>query len=178
MSFTVVKQTKAMARLAPGIPPQLGSVRSLGRASLYVQSVFLANPDLMANKIAVFYYLSFPSDMRRIKCLVCFVFLIETAQTVVMTSDCFNAYANSFGSPKLLTKMQNEWLAVPVFTAIGWCLSLNPLVRDHSTEPVYSELRGGDLLCIPAPYLVGVQMPSCLYMSGMLCRQGDCTRYH
>jgi hypothetical protein len=66
------------------------------------------------------YYLAFPKDRWLLKALVAFTYAIETAQTIVMTIDCFNTYAKGFGDIELLNDTQNEWLAVPIFTAIGW----------------------------------------------------------
>lgn len=65
------------------------------------------------------YYLSFPNDRWTAKFLVYSVFLIDTAQTILVTNDVFNVYAEHYGQPDVLTAIQNEWLAVPVFSGIG-----------------------------------------------------------
>ena len=49
------------------------------------------------------------------------IFLIETAQTVLITHDAFDAYVMSFGDLNELDTMQNEWLAVPLISAVGTC---------------------------------------------------------
>lgn len=65
------------------------------------------------------YYLSFPKDRWTTKFLVYSVFLIDTAQTIIVTNDAFNTYAEHYGQLDALTAIQNEWLAVPVFSGIG-----------------------------------------------------------
>jgi hypothetical protein len=65
------------------------------------------------------YYLAFPKDRWLLKALVAFTYIIETAQTILMTVDCFNMFAKGFGNVDLLFGTHNEWLAVPIFTAIG-----------------------------------------------------------
>ena len=57
------------------------------------------------------------------KILVTVVYLIETAQTLIVTNDCFNTYARHFGDAAALGDVQNEWLAAPTLTSIGmFCL--------------------------------------------------------
>lgn len=65
------------------------------------------------------YYLAFPKDKWRTKGLVLFIYLIETAQTLVMTNDCWKTFVKGFGDVSALNDVFNEWLAVPLFTAIG-----------------------------------------------------------
>ena len=48
-----------------------------------------------------------------------FIYLIETAQTLVMTNDCWKTFVKGFGDVSALNDVFNEWLAVPLFTAIG-----------------------------------------------------------
>ncbi|GJE98656.1 hypothetical protein PsYK624_148910 [Phanerochaete sordida] len=64
------------------------------------------------------YHISFPNDGRIAKALVYSVFLIETAQTILVTHDAFNAYAKGFGNLVALGSAQMEWLAVPIFSGI------------------------------------------------------------
>jgi hypothetical protein len=77
--------------------------------------VYLCSTDTLSD----WYYLAFPKDARSIKILVTVVYLIETAQTMLITSDCFNTYARNFGNPAALEFVENEWLAAPTMTAIG-----------------------------------------------------------
>ena len=67
------------------------------------------------------YYLSFPRDRWTEKALVLFVYLLETAQTLLMTNDCWNVYVKSFADIVYLLNgtLEHEWLTVPIFTAIG-----------------------------------------------------------
>lgn len=55
-----------------------------------------------------------------IKGLVLFVYLMEVAQTVVMTKDCWTIYVVGFTDLFALA-VQNNWLTIPIFTAIGEC---------------------------------------------------------
>ena len=64
---------------------------------------------------------AFPKDRWHAKSLVVFIYAIETAQMLIMTNDCWNAYVDGFGDVPGLDNVQNEWLAAPVFTAIGKC---------------------------------------------------------
>ena len=57
---------------------------------------------------------------------------METAQTIIITNDCFNAYARGFGNTEVLTAMQTEWFAVPVLTGIGTVTCLEP---SHHNQP-------------------------------------------
>lgn len=63
--------------------------------------------------------MAFPKDARSIKTLVTIVYIIETTQTMLITSDYFNTYAKTFGNPNTLNFVQNEWMAAPTLTAIG-----------------------------------------------------------
>lgn len=68
---------------------------------------------------ADWYYLGFPRDQRLIKYIILLVYLLETAQTIIMTNDCWHKYIKGFGDPERISLLQNEWLAVPFFTAIS-----------------------------------------------------------
>lgn len=67
------------------------------------------------------YHVAFPSDLWIAKALVYTIYVVDAAQTFIVTSDVFNIYARKYGDPSMLTAMQNEWLAVPVFCGIGKC---------------------------------------------------------
>ena len=94
----------------------------------FVSTVDLHLTIRCVNQCLVFYYLSFPNDRWGSKALVSFVYAFETAQTLMMTNDCFEKYVKQFGNLETLDAIQNEWLTVPVFTAIGESL------RDNSCE--------------------------------------------
>lgn len=48
-----------------------------------------------------------------------FVYIIEIAQTLIMTNDCWNTFVKGFGHLDGLDDVRNSWLAAPIFTAIG-----------------------------------------------------------
>lgn len=65
------------------------------------------------------YYVAFPNDRKIFKLLVYGVFLIETLETGLATSDAFAIFASDFlkkGSP---VKAHLAWLEVPVSSGIG-----------------------------------------------------------
>lgn len=72
-----------------------------------------------ANFTADLYYLTFHKDKWFSKALVIFIYVVETVQTVIMTGDCWTAYAKGFGDVSGLGNVENEWLAAPILTAIG-----------------------------------------------------------
>lgn len=89
--------------------------------------------------VVVWYYLAFPNDARFIKLLVTFVYLVEAAQTFIVTSDCFNIYARHFGTLEALNLVQTEWLAAPTITAIGGCSAIDPLyIQYHAAQHTYT----------------------------------------
>lgn len=79
------------------------------------------------------------------------MYVLETAQTLMITNDCFNKYVKHFGDLETLDAIQNEWLTVPVFTAVGaWLdISLHSFAALMS-ELTCSELCGAVLLRVPS----------------------------
>ncbi|GJE98660.1 hypothetical protein PsYK624_148950 [Phanerochaete sordida] len=67
------------------------------------------------------YYLSFPSDRTVNKALVYIVYIIEFAQTILVTHDGFRAYAAHYGDFQVLESAQLEWIAVPVMSGVVSC---------------------------------------------------------
>ncbi|KIP12185.1 hypothetical protein PHLGIDRAFT_98571 [Phlebiopsis gigantea 11061_1 CR5-6] len=67
------------------------------------------------------YYVSFPHDGRLPKYMVYGIYVIEFAQTVLVSHDAFTAYAKFYGNLNELNAMQNEWLTVPVMSSIVSC---------------------------------------------------------
>ncbi|KIP08630.1 hypothetical protein PHLGIDRAFT_69091, partial [Phlebiopsis gigantea 11061_1 CR5-6] len=65
------------------------------------------------------YHYAFPNDGPFRKILVSIVYVLDTAQTFVVTGDVFQVYAKHYGEVDQLSAMHNEWLAVPVFSSIG-----------------------------------------------------------
>ena len=66
-----------------------------------------------------FYYLSFPRDKWTIKSLVYIVYLVDTAQTCLVTHDIFDAYAKHYGSFDVLNSVQLSPISVPLCSSIG-----------------------------------------------------------
>ncbi|KAI8980782.1 hypothetical protein BD414DRAFT_493265 [Trametes punicea] len=64
------------------------------------------------------YHLAFPRDGRIAKTLVYSIYAIETAQTIIIAHDAFNAYGKGYGNLNALGSAQTEWLAVPIFSGI------------------------------------------------------------
>lgn len=64
------------------------------------------------------YYLAFPKDRWQVKLLVYGVAMLDTAQTILVTSDIFDAYARHFGDQVVLNTSGLEWFAVPVLNGI------------------------------------------------------------
>lgn len=65
------------------------------------------------------YHLSFPRDKWTTKSLVYFVYLIDTAQTCLVTHDIVNTYARHYGNLDVLESLQLEPIAVPMISSIG-----------------------------------------------------------
>lgn len=65
------------------------------------------------------YHLSFPKDTWTPKLLVYGTYILETAQTIIVTYDIFNTYARHFGDLAALDQLQNEWIAIPFMTSIS-----------------------------------------------------------
>ncbi|KZT25857.1 hypothetical protein NEOLEDRAFT_279948 [Neolentinus lepideus HHB14362 ss-1] len=60
------------------------------------------------------YYLYFPGDNRRLKALVYGLYIFETAQTALATSDAVKWLVTGWGRPEALQKIYTSWLNVPV----------------------------------------------------------------
>ncbi|KAJ7664521.1 hypothetical protein DFH06DRAFT_1470858 [Mycena polygramma] len=64
------------------------------------------------------YYQAFPNDRKSTKLLVYGVFLIEAAQTGIVTNAAFDTFAYGFGNVAALTDMHLSWLTIPIMSAI------------------------------------------------------------
>ncbi|EIW76919.1 hypothetical protein CONPUDRAFT_63194, partial [Coniophora puteana RWD-64-598 SS2] len=62
------------------------------------------------------YHVHYPNDSRRIKCLVYALYLWETVQTLLMTSDAFGWFVKNLGNPASLVEYRLSWFNVPVMT--------------------------------------------------------------
>lgn len=101
------------------------------------------------------YHVAFPEDGWFPKCLVYGIYLLDTAQTFIVTSDVYQVYAKHYGQLDELTAMHNEWLAVPIFSGIGsFAISR---IDFFLTQSSHSELYCANLLRISDRILVGIK---------------------
>ncbi|KAJ7596027.1 hypothetical protein C8J56DRAFT_1022443 [Mycena floridula] len=64
------------------------------------------------------YHLSFPEDNVKIRALVYFVILLETAQTVLNGIDAFNWFAKGFGNPLAVLNAGLSWIYTPLMDGV------------------------------------------------------------
>lgn len=67
------------------------------------------------------YYLAFPRDPVRHKALIYGLFLLEAAQTFLLTSSAFRSFATGFGNPNMLDEIDIMWFTVPILGGLGAC---------------------------------------------------------
>ncbi|KAF9564534.1 hypothetical protein CPC08DRAFT_705273 [Agrocybe pediades] len=60
------------------------------------------------------YYLAFPKDRLIAKIIVYTVFVLEAAQTTLVSCDVFMAISSSFGDEIALDKIRNYWISIPI----------------------------------------------------------------
>lgn len=65
------------------------------------------------------YYLSFPKDPRVAKCLVSWLYVLETVQTIVVFHDAFVTYGRDFGNIGALNDINLGWFNVPILSSLG-----------------------------------------------------------
>ncbi len=65
------------------------------------------------------YYLAFPNDRLLPKLIVCFLFVVELLQTILVTRDAFNNFALQYGNVPDLDNVGFIWFSVLVVTAIS-----------------------------------------------------------
>ena len=65
------------------------------------------------------YHISFPRDRWLSRGLFYTLWIIETAQTALLTHDAFNSFVRSFGFAPEMDEVQYAWLAGPVSDATG-----------------------------------------------------------
>ncbi|KLO12204.1 hypothetical protein SCHPADRAFT_431111 [Schizopora paradoxa] len=68
-----------------------------------------------------FYYLAFPRDRRMKKLLVAGIYLLELAQTILMTHDAFGTYAIHYGDVSFLYNLQLLPFSIPFLSALVSC---------------------------------------------------------
>ncbi|PBK66544.1 hypothetical protein ARMSODRAFT_939210 [Armillaria solidipes] len=64
------------------------------------------------------YYLAFPKDRQSTKCLIYGIYVVEFAQTMLVTHDAFAEFGYGFGDIDALTGMYFNWLTVPIMGTI------------------------------------------------------------
>lgn len=71
--------------------------------------------------------MAFPKDRLPLKITVYTAFLLETAQTSLITHDAFKFFAIGFTDPLLLDEVTTGWFSIPIMTGISEsCPSFNP----------------------------------------------------
>ncbi|PBK61346.1 hypothetical protein ARMSODRAFT_669717 [Armillaria solidipes] len=68
------------------------------------------------------YYLAFPKDRTFTKSLVYGIYIVEFAQTMLVTHDAFAMFGYGFGDIETLTDMHFNWLTVPIMSAAAACV--------------------------------------------------------
>ncbi|KAK0241075.1 hypothetical protein EDD85DRAFT_1019950 [Armillaria nabsnona] len=68
------------------------------------------------------YYLAFPKDGTFTKSLVYGIYIVEFAQTMLVTHDAFAMFGYGFGDIETLTDMHFNWLTVPIMSAAAACV--------------------------------------------------------
>ncbi|KAK0468803.1 hypothetical protein IW261DRAFT_1345811, partial [Armillaria novae-zelandiae] len=64
------------------------------------------------------YYLAFLKDRKFIKYLVYGIYIIEFIETILFTHDTFARFGYGFGDIEALTRMDFNWIAVPIMSAV------------------------------------------------------------
>jgi hypothetical protein len=84
------------------------------------------------------YYLAFPKDRLSTKCLVYGVYALEVVETILVTHDSFAAFGYGFGDISALTRIDFNWLSIPIMSGLGnfdaksSCLALTSAALIHS----------------------------------------------
>ncbi len=104
------------------------------------------------------YYLAFPDDRRSLKYLIYGIYIIEFVQTMVVARDTFVTFGYGFGDVEVLTRMNYDWLTVPIMSAVG--------ARSHE----YSRRCRAGLLCVPNLHIVKItNHPDIRHLCSLLC---------
>ncbi|PBK58809.1 hypothetical protein ARMSODRAFT_983522 [Armillaria solidipes] len=75
--------------------------------------------------------LSFPNDRKFTKYLVYGVYVVEFAQTILVSHDIFAVFWYGFGDLEAVTEMRFNWLTVPVMSAAGYLTRIQLLVSEQ-----------------------------------------------
>ncbi|KAK0226533.1 hypothetical protein IW262DRAFT_1294710 [Armillaria fumosa] len=65
------------------------------------------------------YYLAFPKDRQFIKSLVYGIYIVELAQTILVTRNAFAVFGYSFGDLEAPNKIEFSWFIVPMINAVA-----------------------------------------------------------
>ncbi|PBK79061.1 hypothetical protein ARMGADRAFT_854477, partial [Armillaria gallica] len=68
------------------------------------------------------YYLAFPKDRTFTKSLVYGIYVVEFAQTMLVTHDAFVVFGYGFGDIEAITDIHFDWLTVPIMSAAAACV--------------------------------------------------------
>ncbi len=113
------------------------------------------------------YYLAFPDDRRSLKYLVYGIYIIKFVQTMVIACDTFVTVGYGFGDVEVLTRMNYNWLTVPIMSAVGMqsvCYPFSVTYHEYSCQ-----CRAG-LLCVPNFHIVKITNHSDIrHLCSMLC---------
>jgi len=74
---------------------------------------------LVTNACVDLYYSAFPNDPKKFKFLVYFVYLLETAQTIIFTHDAFERFVYGFANPDGISKINLIWFSSPFVDGLG-----------------------------------------------------------
>ncbi|KAK0241079.1 hypothetical protein EDD85DRAFT_992589 [Armillaria nabsnona] len=68
------------------------------------------------------FYLAFPKDRNFIKCLVYAIYIVVFVQTMLASHDALAMFGYGFGDLEALTRMNFNWLVVPVMGGVVACV--------------------------------------------------------
>ena len=73
--------------------------------------------------LADVYYLAFPSDNYRLKCVVYLAYLVEVVQVVMATHDAFRQFGSGWGNQQELNSIGLSWVTLILLTGFSAVLS-------------------------------------------------------
>ncbi|KAF9463573.1 hypothetical protein BDZ94DRAFT_604233 [Collybia nuda] len=101
---------------APDLPPNTQIVQLTGPLIIG----YLLNWGLLGTLTVqlYLYYEAFPEDRLIFKLLVYGVYIVELAQTIIVTQDAFDIFGYGFGDVKVATDLHHDWLTVPIMSGL------------------------------------------------------------
>ncbi len=123
---------------------------------------------VVSNKfLSDLYYLAFPNGRRFTKCLVYGIYIIEFVQTMLIARDTFVTFGYGFGDVEALTRMNYNWLTVPIMSAVCARSVRYPF---SVTYHEYSRRCQAGLLCVPNFHIVKItNHPDIPHLCLLLC---------